>query len=65
MVGLLLGVVGAKLAGTRRMLFVAPLLGLAAGLGGFTAYEWWWAGLLASTGVIAGAGAGFGGSPHC
>jgi hypothetical protein len=59
-VGLLLGVVGSKLAGTRRMLFVAPLLGLAAGLGAFTAYDWWWAGLLASTGVIAGAGAGFG-----
>jgi hypothetical protein len=42
------------------MLFVAPLLGLAAGFGAFTAYDWWWAGLLASTGVIAGAGAGFG-----
>ena len=59
-VGLLLGVTGCKLAGTRRMLYVAPLLGLAAGLGAFTAYGWWWAALLAVTGIVAGAGIRFG-----
>ena len=42
------------------MVFVAPMLGVAAGLGAFTAYDWWWAALLASVGVIAGAGIGFG-----
>ena len=35
-------------------------MGLAAGLGAFTAYDWWWAALLATVGVIAGAGIGFG-----
>jgi hypothetical protein len=29
-------------------------------LGAFTAYDWWWVGLLAATGVVAGAGIGFG-----
>ena len=58
--GLILGVVGSKVGGTYRMVFVAPLLGVAAGLGAFTAYDWWWAALLASVGVIAGAGIGFG-----
>ena len=42
------------------MLFVAPLLGVAAGLGASTAYDWWWVALLACVGVIAGAGIGFG-----
>jgi hypothetical protein len=59
-IGLLLGVVGSKIGGTHRMLFVAPMLGVAAGLGALTAYDWWWAALLASVGVIAGAGIGFG-----
>jgi hypothetical protein len=59
-IGLLLGVVGSKLGGTHRMLFVAPMLGVAAGLGALTAYDWRWAALLASVGVIAGAGIGFG-----
>ena len=58
--GVLLGGVGAKLGGTRRMSYLAPLMGLAAGLGAFTAYDWWWVALLATVGVIAGAGIGFG-----
>ena len=58
--GLLLGGVGAKLGGTRRMAFLAPGMGLAAGLGAYTAYDWWWAALLALVGVIAGVGMGFG-----
>ena len=58
--GVLLGGVGAKLGGTRRMGYLAPLMGLAAGLGAFTAYDWWWVALLATVGVIAGAGIGFG-----
>jgi hypothetical protein len=28
------------------MLYLAPAIGLAAGLGAITAYEWWWVGLL-------------------
>ena len=59
-VGLVLGVAGSKIGGTRRMLYVAPGLGVAAGLGAFTAYDWWWVALLAVVGVIAGAGIGFG-----
>ena len=58
--GVLLGGVGAKLGGTRRMSYLAPLMGLAAGLGALTAYDWWWVALLATVGVIAGAGIGFG-----
>jgi hypothetical protein len=38
--GVLLGGVGAKLGGTRRMSYLALLMGLAAGLGAFTAYDW-------------------------
>ena len=49
-IGLLLGVVGSKIGGTRRMLFVAPVVGVAAGLGAFTAYDWWWVALLAAYG---------------
>ena len=58
--GLLLGALGSKLGGTRRMAYLAPGLGLAAGLGAYTAYDWWWAALLAAVGVITGAGIGFG-----
>ena len=58
--GLLLGAVGSKLGGTRRMAYLAPGMGLAAGLGAYTAYDWWWAALLAIAGVIAGAGIRFG-----
>jgi hypothetical protein len=58
--GLLLGAVGSKIGGTRRMLYVAPGIGVAAGLGAFTAYDWWWAALLAGVAVITGAGIGFG-----
>jgi Fusaric acid resistance protein-like len=54
--GLLLGAVGAKLGGTRRMAYLAPGTGVAAGLGAYAAYGWWWAGLLALTGVLTGAG---------
>jgi hypothetical protein len=58
--GLLLGVTGSKVGGTRRMLLIAPAMGVAAGLAAFTAYDWWWAVLVAITGVIAGAGFRFG-----
>uniref|UniRef100_A0AAU3HVL2 FUSC family protein n=1 Tax=Streptomyces sp. NBC_01393 TaxID=2903851 RepID=A0AAU3HVL2_9ACTN len=61
--GLLLGVVGAKLGGTRRMLYLAPAVGVAVGLGSFTAYDWWWVALLAVTGAVVGAGIGFGWFP--
>jgi len=60
LVGVLLGGVGAKLGGSHRMLVLTPVMGLAAGLGAFTAYDWWWAALLASTGILTGAGIGFG-----
>jgi hypothetical protein len=62
-VGLLLGAVGAKLGGTRRMLYVAPVVGLAAGFGAFTAYSWWWVVVLAAAGLITGAAIGFGWLP--
>jgi MFS family permease len=58
--GVVVGVLGSKIGGTRRMLYLAPAIGLAAGLGAFTAYDWWWVGLLAAAGVVAGAGIGFG-----
>ncbi|MGC5225326.1 FUSC family protein [Micromonospora sp. DT81.3] len=58
--GVLVGALGSKIGGTRRMLYLAPVIGLAAGLGAVTAYRWWWVGLLAATGVVAGAGIGFG-----
>jgi hypothetical protein len=61
--GLVYGVVGAKLGGTHRMLLLAPLVGCAAGLGAFTAYGWWWVPLLAFLGVIAGAGMRWGWLP--
>jgi len=62
-VGLLLGVVGSKIGGARRMLYVAPIIGVAAGLGALTAYDWWWVALLAIAGGLAGAGIGFGWFP--
>jgi hypothetical protein len=55
-IGVLLGGVGSKVGGTSRMLVLAPVMGLAA----FTAYDWWWAALLAATGPLTGAGIGFG-----
>src|SRR6478609_1895562 len=58
--GVVWGAVGAKLAGTRRMVYVTPLVGVAAGLGAYTAYDWWWVALMAATGVLAGAGYRFG-----
>lgn len=60
LIGLLLGAVGSKLGGTRRMTYVAPGIGVAAGLGAYTAYDWWWVALLAAVAVITGAGIGFG-----
>ena len=60
LVGLLLGAVGSKLGGTRRMTYLAPGIGVAAGLGAYTAYDWWWVALLASVAVITGAGIRFG-----
>ena len=54
-IGLGLGVVGSKIGGTRRMAYIAPLIGIAGGLGAVTAYNWWWVMLLATSGVISGA----------
>jgi len=62
-IGLLLGVVGSKLGGTRRMLYLAPAVGVAGGLAAITAYHWSWVVLLAVVGVIAGAGMRFGWLP--
>lgn len=61
--GLVYGVVGGKLGGTRRMASLAPLVGAAAGVGAFTAYDWWWVLLLGFLGVIAGAGMRWGWLP--
>ncbi len=61
--GLLFGVLGCKLGGYRRMLSISPGVGVAAGLGAFTAYDWGWVVLLAALGVIVGAGIGFGRLP--
>jgi Fusaric acid resistance protein-like len=62
-IGLVLGVVGSKLGGTRRMLYLAPAVGVAGGLAAITAYHWSWVVLLAVVGVIAGAGMRFGWLP--
>lgn len=61
--GLLFGIIGSMVGGTRRMTYLAVPFGVAGGLGAFTAYGWWWVGLLALLGVIAGAGIGFGWMP--
>jgi len=61
--GLLLGALGSKLGGTRRMLYLTPAMAVAAGLGAGTAYDWWWVGLLAVLAVVAGGGIGFGWLP--
>ena len=61
--GLLLGIIGCKLGGTRRMLYLAPAIGLAAGLGAGSAYDWGWVVLLAVVGAIAGGGIRFGWLP--
>jgi hypothetical protein len=61
--GLVYGVVGGMLGGTRRMLYLAPLVGATAGLGAFTAYDWWWVLLLGFLGVSAGAGMRWGWLP--
>src|SRR6476646_4158556 len=58
--GVVWGAVGSKLAGTRRMVYVTPLVGVVAGLGAYTAYDWWWVALLTVTGVLAGIGYRFG-----
>jgi hypothetical protein len=63
--GLVLGVVGSKIGGTHRMLSVAPLIGVAAGLGAFTAYDWWWAALLGGWVSSPVRGSGSGGLPRC
>ncbi|MBK8293440.1 MAG: hypothetical protein IPK93_01180 [Solirubrobacterales bacterium] len=61
--GILLGVVGSRIGGTRRMMFVAPAIGLAAGLGAFTAYGWGWVALLVIAAFVAGTGTRFGWHP--
>jgi MFS family permease len=61
--GLLVGALGSKLGGTRRMLYLAPAIGVAAGLGAASAYGWWWVVLLAVLGAVAGGGIGFGWLP--
>ena len=61
--GLLLGVLGSKLGGTRRMLYLTPAVGIISGLGAITAYHWSWVVLLAVVAVIAGAGMRFGWLP--
>ena len=62
-VGLLVGVLGSKIGGTRRMLYLAPAVAVSAGLGAITAYDWSWVALLAVVGVIIGAGIRFGWLP--
>lgn len=61
--GLLLGVLGAKVGGTRRMLYLTPVVAVVAGVGAVTAYDWSWVALLAVVGVIIGAGTRFGWMP--
>ena len=62
-IGIVLGVLGNRVGGTHGMLYIAPALGLAAGLGAFTAYGWWWAVLLAFLGVIVGGAMRYGWLP--
>jgi len=58
--GIVYGGLGAKLGGTRRMLYIAPVIGLAAGLAAFTAYDWWWVAVLAVAAFVDGVGSRFG-----
>jgi predicted anti-sigma-YlaC factor YlaD len=60
LLGLFLGVAGSMAGGTRRMLYLAVSFGVAAGLGAFTAYGWWWVGLLAllASSLVRGSGSG-------
>ena len=58
--GVVWGAVGAKLGGTRPMIYVTPLVGVVAGLGAYTTYDWWWVALLTATGALAGVGFRFG-----
>jgi len=58
--GVVWGVLGAKLGGTRRLVYLAPGIGVVAGLAAYTAYDWWWVALIAATGIVAGAGFRFG-----
>src|SRR5262249_23730168 len=53
-IGLVAGVVGSKLGGTRRMLYLAPAVGVVAGLGAISAYHWSWVVLLAGRGRLRG-----------
>ena len=63
--GVLLGGVGAKLGGTRRMLYVTPGLALAAGLGAISAYDWGWVAVLAAAAFIAARGSAMAGCHRC
>src|SRR5262245_37088184 len=60
---LLAGVVGSKLGDTRRMLYLAPTVGVAARLGTITAYHWSWVVLLTVVAVITGSEMRFGWLP--
>ncbi len=63
--GVLVGALGSKIGGTRRMLYLAPAIGLAAALGAFTAYDWRWVGLLAATASSRELGSGSDGCVRC
>ena len=60
---LFLGVLGSMIGGRRRMVYLAVPFAVAGGLGAFTAYDWWWVGLLTLLGVVAGAGIRWGWLP--
>jgi hypothetical protein len=63
LMGLLVGVLGSMIGGSRRMLYLAPAVAVAAGLGSTTAYGWSWVAVLAILGLIAGSGMRFGWLP--
>ena len=63
--GVLWGALGAKLGGTRRMVYLSPGIGLVAGLAAYTAYDWWWVALLATVGLVSGIGFRFGSFGAC
>jgi hypothetical protein len=58
--GVLWAALGAKLGGTRRMVYLTPGIGLVAGLAAYIAYGWWWVALLATVGLVSGLGFRFG-----